>query len=447
MILLALLLQLALCLVILRQEVLRRHCRNFASSIFFSVYAIVYVVEPLVLHLFFGGATTIVAGSDAQFDDPAVYYLFQAYGLSLLVTWLLFGRTGERELAADPVKPARRDDGIRFGYLTALLVVGAVLFIHSSGMSLADLLVAARFAWVDAAGFSPLGLNLSGYCIGVAATWAFAARREPKVSRALLLVGLGALLLNGLLTKDRKWIIYLLSGVAAGSFERQGRTLRIPPSSLVWLGVIFAFLVISQFVRDVVFRYAIGEQLILGQEFARRATVLVETGDISYFYRASLEALHQNMHNGLLVPFALPRRILFFFLPSSWSGGLKVEDISAIFSDVVHGEDLVRRGSMPPGLFGLLVISFGWFASLFLVPCLAFGLKRLDRWFRTGTGTIRAVALSMFGFVVVMGFRGDESSAWYFPAGTLVLVALGRLVWGRTRPAPAKAALSGGATQ
>ena len=56
-----LIVQLVLCLVVLQREVVRGAFANFASSIFFIGYTLVYVVEPLVLHVFFGGPSSIVA--------------------------------------------------------------------------------------------------------------------------------------------------------------------------------------------------------------------------------------------------------------------------------------------------------------------------------------------------------------------------------------------------
>ena len=83
--------QLVLCALILQREVLQLQFRNLASSIFFVIYLVVFVIEPLVLHLFFGGARSIVNGGAEYFSDASVYYLFNAYGIALLLTRLLFG--------------------------------------------------------------------------------------------------------------------------------------------------------------------------------------------------------------------------------------------------------------------------------------------------------------------------------------------------------------------
>src|ERR1051325_4114041 len=178
----------------------------------------------------------------------------------------------------------------------------------------------------------------------------------------------------------------------------------------------------SQFIRDVGFRYYMAEDVDFTNEVEKWQSFLIESGDLSYFYRATLEAINQNLNQDVLIPFALARRVVFFFIPAPYSNGLKVEDISAIFSDVVGGEDLLRRGNMPPGLYGLFVLSFGWLATVFLMPWIALFLKWLDVLIRNGRGKFRDVVLSLTIFSVVLAFRGDESSSIYFVLSSSLLL-------------------------
>lgn len=420
--------QLFLCLGILRREVVRLRCRHFASSLFFVVYTIVYVVEPLVLHLVFGGAKTIVAGSSAKFDDPYVYYLFNAFGLTLLTTYLLFGRArpdGAANSGVEVIGPSDEADHRRqAGIAAGIVIAGALLFVHSTRMGVVDLLVATRFAWIAEGTFSVFWLTVSSYLLALAGAFSYHVRVGKSKTHLLNVAGFAAIVLVGMMTKDRKWVIYLLSGWLAGSYERSGRRLFISRRSASMLATLFCVLVVSQFIRDVLVRAVFGETIVLADELARWGTSLIETGDISYFYRASLEAIHQNLNRDFVVWFALPRRLVFFFLPTNLSGGLKVEDIAAIFSDVVDGGDSLRRGNMPPGLFGLFVISFGWFPSLFVIPLLAFLIKRLDRIFASGSGAVRQAILALYAFAVVLAFRGDESSAVYFIISSLLLMGI-----------------------
>lgn len=419
-----LLVQLALCLVILRREVVLLRFRHFASSLFFVAYTILFVLEPLVLHLFFGGATSIVAGSTEKFADVSVYYLYNAYGIGLLVVYLLGSRPSREADQPEPVIEAPVRDGQRQATFAAVLIIGGfIMFVQSTGMSLTELLYASRFAWFGESTFSVFWLTVSSYFLALAAIFAYHIRASGSRWHWLTLLCLAAIVLNGIMTKDRKWIIFLVSGWIAGTYDKSGRSLTLRRNGVLAMGTLFGILLISQFLRDVLVRAALGQQIVLASEISRWSSFLIEYGDISYFYRASLEAIHQNLNNDFIVWFALPRRILLFFVPTGLSAGLKVEDISAIFSDVVDGGDAIRRGNMPPGLFGLFVISFGWFASLFIIPLLALLIRKLDRVFSMSHGTFRASVLALYFFSVVLALRGDDSSAVYFVLSTFLLMA------------------------
>lgn len=427
--------QLILCLAILHREVVRLKFRHFASSLFFLVYSILYVIEPLVLHLVFGGATSIVAGSTAKFDDPYVYLIFNAYGLALLTTYLLFGRTpaDAATITADvvAVPPDATDHRRQTANAAGIVILGFLLFVYATGMSFVDLLYATRFAWFGEGSLSLFWLTVSAYLLAVAGVFAYHVRVSRSQNYLLNLACLVAIVLNGVMTKDRKWVIFLASGWLAGTYERSGRRLSVSRRGALAAATLFMVLLVSQFIRDVLVRVAFGQEIVLADEVTRWGSFLIEFGDISYFYRASLEAIHQNLNHDFVVWFALPRRVVLFFVPTGLSGGLKVEDISAIFSDVVDGGDALRRGNMPPGLFGLFVISFGWFPSLFAIPLLAPLLKKLDRVFAAGIGARRHVLLALYAFAVVLAFRGDDSSAVYYFISTALFMG----VVDRLRPA------------
>lgn len=419
------LVQLLLCLIILHKEILQLKFSNLASSIFFLVYTIVYVVVPLVLHIFFDGARSIVVGMTFHFDDDYLYYIFNCYGIALLLTYMWLNQV---RLIANRNIPQLVSSNIQknnySNYFAVLLIIGFWLFVYSTGMNFFDLFATSRFAWFDESSFSLLWLTVSSYFLALSGIYSYYVKINEKNNRWLLLLCLTSIVTQGLMTKDRKWIIFLVSGWLAGYYEVSGRKLIVKKRDALLLSLLFFVLVISQFIRDVMFRYLIGEEIDVLDEITRWSSFLIEFGDISYFYRASIEALYQNIHNDFIVPFALIRRIFFFFLPAGYSGGLKVEDISAIFSDVVDGGSLIRRGNMPPGLFGLSIISFGWFASLFVIPLLAVLLKKLDSMFRAGQGSFRNVVLSLYMFAVVLGFRGDDSSAFYYMISTLLFIGM-----------------------
>jgi hypothetical protein len=420
-----LLIQLVLCSVILYREVIKGQFQNFATSIFFIIYAIVYIVEPLVLHILFGGARSIMGGATELFRDPSVYLLFHSYSISLLLTAVILSSSQCIRLSSSHKSAILFNTVDITNQLAVIIIIGVLVFCYSTGMTFSDLLIASRFSWFDNGDFSLFWSAISSYLIALTGVFAYQIKLSKKRNYLLIILCICAIVLDGYITKDRKWVIFLASGWLAGIYEISGRKLQINKRTVVILAVLFIIMVASQFIRDVLFRYILGQSIDMADEFIRWRSFLIEYGDISYFYRASLEAIHQNLNNGFSIPLGIVRRILFFFLPTSYSGGIKVEDISAIFSDVVKGGDALRRGNMPPGLFGLFVISFGWFASLFLIPAMAILLRKLDLIFRDGHGILRNATLALYIFSIVMAFRGDESSFFYYTVSTILfLVAI-----------------------
>lgn len=379
--------------------------------------------------MFFGGARSIILGRQEYFTNPTIYLIYNIYGLTLLTahSYLSNHRYASAARAEQLAGHSEADDIVQW-VLGLSVVFGAALFLYATGMSLGDLLSASRFAWFSSPNFSLLWLTVSSYFIALTAAFVYHFRASYGRHRMLAIAVFAAVILHGLATRDRKWLLFFASGWMGAQYELRGKTLSIPRRAIVALTVVFLVLVVSQFIRDVLFNYAIGIEVDILEEAARWRSFLIEYGDISYFYRASLEAIHQNLDNGVWIPFAMVRRLLFFFMPVRYSFGLKVEDISATFSDMVDGGDTVRRGNMPPGMFGLFVLSFGWIAAMAFIPLLSPLLAQLDRLFLRGAGALRQSLLSLFLFSVVMFFRGDDSSALYFVISTaLVIFAANKL--------------------
>ncbi len=150
-------------------------------------------------------------------------------------------------------------------------------------------------------------------------------------------------------------------------------------------------------------------------------TFLIEKGDISYFYRASLEAIKFNVADDLLYPFAVVRRMIFMFIPSDWSLGLKPEGIAAMFSDELQAGDEYRRGNMPPGFIGLFVLSFGAFVSFFILPFYILFLYFLDGACEKRNGVVRDGLLANVFVISLFILRGDEDSLYFLVFNLFVL--------------------------
>lgn len=422
MIVALLLVQAVLCLQILQRELLQRRFRNFASSIFYSVYMLLYIVVPLVLHTCFDGARSIVAGNTELFRDDTVYIVFNLIGITLLGSGLLLG--GGAQPAAPVVHQIDFNGGRVANMIGLLIVLGLVLFVYSTGSTVAELLVASRFSWMESDDFQSGYIVISTYLIALTPIYIYLIGIKQPYSKLILCAAMAALLLYAAITKDRKWLFYLLSGWLAARYHRRQGSLGISAGGVILAGLLFALIVLSQLLRDVIPRYLMGEQVELFDGFAAWLGHLFEYSDLSYFYRATIEAIDQNINQGYYIFLGLLRRVAFLFVPAGLSGGMKIEDMSAIFSDQVRGEDEVRRGSMPPGLFGSFVLSFGWAVTVLLMPLFAWSLARLDRLFRSPKGPLHIALITLFLTSVVFGFRGDESSAVYFCAMNVLMMAV-----------------------
>jgi hypothetical protein len=401
-----------LCLAILYIEVGFRRGRNLATSLFYLTYSVVYVAAPLLLHFLFGGARSIVRDREDLFLETNVYICFNICGIILLLSSLLISlsQTWNPRPAAITKYPSTHHH-----FIAALVIAGLFAFVYSSQMSFGDLLAASRFAWTTD---DPLLIGigaLAAYLVALTSFYVYGFWTSSRPRWIELALCIGAAALYGIVTKDRKWLFYIVSGLVAARYATLGRSLNIKIRHVVIGATLFVVFFISNSARDLLPRYALGEEVDLIPEMQSWCDDQLEFGDLTYFYRATIEAIHQNIDNGFLIPCALLRRIVFFPLPTHLSGGLKVEEISATFSDVVGGETGTRRGSMPPGLFGLFVVSFGMGGAIALMPVLAVFVSWLDKCFRERNGVFVDVALAHYFAGVIYLFRGDEGTSLYVP--------------------------------
>jgi hypothetical protein len=423
-----LLVQLAMCSAILWKELVVNKFRRIATSIFFCFYLLVYIIEPLVIHLFYGGPRSIIRDSTAVIADDYVFFVFNVLGIALLASAWVLSRTSLAPVAPTPA--GRTIDARLLGLknpLGLMIPVGFWLFYKSTGLSMAELLIASRFAWFESAGYNGVLAVAAAYLIALTPVYFLLfleSRDRGWQDYAVMALVVGALLMYGIVTKDRKWIFYLLSGWLASAYLRGGRTIRIGTKGKILLGSVMVVILLSQILRDILPQLLLNENSTAGEGFGKSLSRIFVESDLAYFYSASVEAIHQNVNHGFYITLGLVRRLLFFYLPTSISFGLKVEDMSAVFSDVVSGGDEVRRGNMPPGLFGLFVLSFGFVSSVFLMPLLAGLLRLLDQLVLRPLGLVTVNALSFLVVGVVFFFRGDESTVIYFPIFNLLVTAM-----------------------
>lgn len=404
---------------------------------------VLFIIVPIALHALFGRVRSIAPLSGQYLDQPTVSYTFVAFGFAILLTGLLTGHNRHsRELPTKHGEPtgATEITGFLRPYFGTLVITGAALWVVASGMSAQELLTASRFQWFTASPtFSPAALVATTYLTAAIAPFVFHLTRNPG-GRLFGLLVLLTLAGHSLLSGDRKWILMVVSAWIASKYDRSGQRLSVSTKQLAALALAAALLVISQPIRDVGKRLLADESVDIVAEYQQWASRTFEYGDVSYFYRASLEAIDQHVNKDLGYPLALPSRILLFFVPSGMTGGLKSEDISARFSDAIGGEDAIRRGNMPPGFFGLFVLSFGPILSVPILIWIVIAIRRLDSLFVCLRGPIRDSTISIYSFSVLMAMRGDESSAVYYTISNILLTVAGvtvAVVMSKTRHATA----------
>jgi len=82
---------------------------------------------------------------------------------------------------------------------------------------------------------------------------------------------------------------------------------------------------------------------------------------------------------------------------------------------------------MPPGFFGLFVLSFGWFGGIILLSLFPILLKMLDNVVHRSSGISQIVIVSHALSTVLLLLRGDDSSATYFIIFSIIVLYLLRL--------------------
>lgn len=400
------------------RELISKKFVNFWTAVFLLCYVPLYCLYPLFARFFVGGALSINKYQPGLIENANAYLVYQLanYGI-LLVVWLVRARFDDGAMRVFTPKEVKRFD---VHYLVVILCVGVYLNIHSTGLTMGELLVADRFAWFSNENYSPLLSVISTYFIALAPVIVYLCIVDKRW-RMLFFV-LAVLTLNGILFKDRKWLIFIGSGFLAAQYVSAGRKLVIDAKVgglILTLAMVLGF---WQIARDAIFTALLLDEVKRLSMIPQMAIRLMTKGDIPYYYNASMTAIHMNISDGYEIPFGLLRRQLFFFLPAKFSGGLKIEDISAIFSDAIGGEGSNRRGNMPPGLFGLFVLSFNWAWGIVTLACLPLLVKYFDKLAKQGVGVVHAALISHALASIVFLLRGDDSSASYFIIFTILVL-------------------------
>lgn len=410
----------AVASLLLWQATVIHKFRNFATSVFLMCYVPLFCMYPIVGRWLAGGAQSISSRIGDTLNDPNVYLIYQGYNFIILAGCLIL-------VLMPPVAHVSAKKNLidfrlpTYGLLLGLFF-GIFLYVYSTGLSVADLLIAPRFEWFISDKYSPFLSVLGSYFVSLtpALVYLLAKNHRKKLLALTLLVLIG----YGFLSKDRKWLIFIASGLFAASYIRMKFEIRFSGKGVFWLTAFALALAFWQLARGLIFDSIVMGGVDLAVEIPLMVEKLLTKGDLPYYYNSSMTAIHMNLNEDYSIPLGLLRRQLFFFLPADLSFGLKVEDISAIFSDAIDGGDEIRLGNMPPGLFGLFVLSFEWYGGWIIIIGLLIALRAMDNLIRCTSGIIHISLISNMLSAILLFLRGDDSSATYFIVFTILVLTI-----------------------
>ncbi len=403
-------------------EVLKLKCRNFIPAIFLLLYVPLCCITPLLYHFISNGALTIDKKVDSLvFSEPKIYAIYHLYNISMLLSFLAASIIFNKNKLTNEVEIPFSNSKQRL-VLFLLLSTGVYLYISSTGLSILELLIANRFEWFNEAGYSSFFSVVASYFIALTPLCFFIYYRDRKFF--YLVCTFILMILYGILSKDRKWIIFMLSGSIAAIYCLNGYRLVFKPKIVIGSLLFGLILVFWQVFRDVLFTELVtgrGDFISHAKEMGER---LLKQGDFPYYYFSSMTAIKMNVIDGFSIPLGIIRRQIFFMIPVDYSLGLKPKDISAIFSDALDAGDDIRGGNMPPGLIGLFVLSFNWIIGVFLYMLIPFFLFYINNISRLSPSIIKPVLYSnCFSFMILL-LRGDDSSAFYFCIFNIIIYFL-----------------------
>lgn len=397
----------SMTLVQVRMKLLRRPVLYF----FNIQFLLLFILVPLIVESL-GGAQTVRWNEYHLINQADVLSIYAVYVVVFSATCLLLVSSARTR----PVAPSGQSDApyseqLHGQYSFVLLLVvafGLVVYVVGSGMSLRQLLVASRFGWMNNPGGNGLLVLLGLYLISIVAPAAFHVFRSERTkifefAALLVLVAIMVAVSGG-----RKWVLFLISGYIAAKYFH-GRSLKLSFFDSVVMSILVVFVIVWQFGRHLT-EVSLDS---ITDIFVQRGLELFLNGDVSYFYRASLEAISININEGIWHPFSVVRRLLFLPFPNEVTFGLKPEGLPTSFARDIGAINSLRIGNMPPSMIGIFVLSFGAVQGIplfgIVLPVL---LLKIDNFFMMRS-ILRDSLMSYAIVVMVTVARGNIDVLYY----------------------------------
>ncbi len=395
------------------------------------LFLILLVISPLLLNLTVGYATGI-RGDPIR--DETVYVIYSVTIFITAITYYVVGtlttfrRRPRRKPAGKERSDRDRHQVEHFIYLATGLatVLGLSIFVLGTGLSLSELVSASRFEWFKYDTVRSLLLNVGFYLLGLTTVFTFYDFKLRMPNKALSFLVYGAIVAMVLLSGGRKWLFFIVSGAVAGFFQRKKGSLPISRRMILALVLVGFFAIAWQRGRAMSWD-RVDSIDALAYSFSEGIPDLLEHGDMTYFYRASLEAIRLNRDQGVIFPFGILRRIIFLPFPDTWTMGLKIEGMPFLFGYELGTATYSRRANQPPGLIGMFVLSFGWQATILALGLLTIvPIRILDNYVVHRNSVIRNTVWSTYIILIVLLMRGTTDGVYYLVFNilfTLVLLA------------------------
>ncbi len=353
-------------------------------------------------------------------DNHIIYSLYLYVVGSALLTFFLYilvmKKPSQRFQAVDN---RGSSESIFALILCGLSLLGSYLVYLGMGMPLEKLLNASRFEWFKGEDFNPVLLNAGFYLsvLGIVPVAYYFSRQQSYLAyKAMLLANY---LFLSVITSGRKWLLAYGTGVIVG-WLLKGRGVRGYSFKVV---LTISILVVAVVMLQVGRRYSIDEMFQgVVSTLSASSLDLLEKGDISYFYRASLDALRLHVEEGVMYVLHPVRTLLFIFVPNEFTLGMKLESIEFLFSNALGIDGVYRNANQPPGFLGYIVLAFGVpfagvLAALFII---SFG-RWLDKlyWQKNSILALSLQATSIYCWVLML--RGSSSSLYHFVFNSMVV--------------------------
>ena len=425
-----------LTLLIGYNEVIRKRCYNLATSIFTIFFGVLFVIVPIILHTFFGGAKRLDKGINSVYFVSDHYHLLNFYSFLILSVIFIFSYLIKPKTYASSTLDLRIfcDNKVSRRLIYLMPTIGFLIFLFFTHMTISDLLTLGRFSWYDNPSSNLFMVAISHYFFAltpIAVLLVSVSKKNRRFDYFLFTMMLICLIFYSVISLDRKFILYVLSGIVGSYYFKNSFRLKISVKLFIGMSVIAAFLFFSQFFRDYLLRImtsGLASVEPFKEEIWLWVKRLLVEGDISYFYRASCEMIYITIQDGIISPGAMILRNLLFFIPSSLTFEVKPEDVAKTFSDLVNGGSAMRRGNMPPGFFGIIVASFGLYFSMVLMIFIPYILNKIDKVIRNPFRASGIIMISCFLSLLILALRGDDSSAVYFFIFNLMVMHVFRII-------------------